>query len=510
MDPIRLLIRQYVNAAWRRRWIGVAVAWLVCIFGWTAITFIPNEYESSARLYVDADAVLTPLLSGIAADSAPSSQLEILMRTLLSRPNLEKVISKTDLDLSVTSASDRERLVKELSTTIRVVPQTRTLFTISYRNQSPKLAHDVVQTLLTMFVEKATGSNRTDMENARRFLEHQISSYEQQLRAAEKRRADFRAKYMDVLPNDAAPTSLGLEQARGQVKQLQGQLQDAITRRDALKAEVDKTPALVVVENTPAGIAAAAAGQTRLQQAKEQLRELLLRDTPQHPDVIAQKKLIAELEAHPDRTAASNAPGGTDAKRMVPNPIYDSLKVRLLDADSQVSSLRRQLDEATQHKDRIEKLQREQPGLLAEYQDMDRDYGVLRHNYEELLGRLQSANIAQAADTQADKVKLQIVDPPEMPRIPAAPNRVLLVTAVLVSGIGAGTVLVLLLSQLDRSFNTVDELRGLGLPVLGGVSVIRTRSILRRLMTFMRFASAVGMLVIVYGGLVLHILRAAA
>ena len=84
-------------------------------------------------------------------------------------------------------------------------PQTKNLFTITYRNQSPKLAHDVVQTLLTIFVESATGTNRTDMENARRFLEHQISSYEQQLRAAEKRRADFRAKYVDILPARPEP-----------------------------------------------------------------------------------------------------------------------------------------------------------------------------------------------------------------------------------------------------------------------------------------------------------------
>jgi hypothetical protein len=63
---------------------------------------------------------------------------------------------------------------------------------------------------------------------------------------------------------------------------------------------------------------------------------------------------------------------------------------------------------------------------------------------------------------------------------------------------------------MDRSFHTVDDLRGLGLPVLGGISVIRNRSIFRRLMLFMRFASAVGMLVLIYGGLVLHIMRSSA
>ena len=512
MDPIRLLIRQYINAAWRRRWTGVVVAWLVCAFGWGAVTFIPNDYESSARLYVDADAVLTPLLSGIEADSAPASQLELLQRTLLSRPNLEKVISKTDLDLTVANPSDRERLISRLSNEIRVVPQTRNLFTITYRDHSPKMAHDVVQTLLTIFVESATGGNRTDMENAKRFLEHQISSYEQQLRAAEKRRADFRIKYIDIFPGDINPSTFGVDQAKTQVKSLQGQLQDATSKRDALQKEVAQTPTLLVVENSssPAAIANV---QSQVAQAEDQLRVLLLRDTDQHPDVIAQKKLIANLKANPEKpppqpVTSATKPG--DVKRSVPNPIYDSLKVRLVDADSQVTSLQRQLDEATSVRDRLEKFQREQPGLLAEFQNMDRDYGVLRSNYEALLGRLQSANIAQAADTQADKVKLQIVDPPEIPRIAVAPNRVLLLSGVLFAGMAAGAVIVLLLSQMDRCFNTVDDLRDLGLPVLGGISIVRTRSIIRRLMVFMRFATALGVLVVIYGGLVLHVLRSSA
>src|ERR1700722_7810050 len=313
MDPIRLLIRQYINAAWRRRWTGVVVAWLVCALGWASITFIPNEYESSARLYVDADAVLTPLLTGLAADSAPQSQLELIQRTLLSRPNLEKVISKTALDLTVSNPSDRERLIKRLSNDIRVVPQTRNLFTITYRNRSAKLAHDVVQTLLTIFVESATGSNRNDMENARQFLEHQISSYQQQLRAAEKRRADFRTKYSDILPPklDAdAPYTSATETARSNLRALDGKLQDAAAARDTIRQELTNTPPMLVVETAPKGqINGPGQGKSKLQDAQEQLRLLLLKDTDQHPDVIAQRKLIESLRASPD--GGSPASGST-------------------------------------------------------------------------------------------------------------------------------------------------------------------------------------------------------
>ena len=160
--------------------------------------------------------------------------------------------------------------------------------------------------------------------------------------------------------------------------------------------------------------------------------------------------------------------------------------------------------------DRLEKVQHEQPGLLAEYQNMDRDYSVLRKNYEELLGRLQSANLAQAADTQADKVKLQIVDPPETPRLPAAPNRLLLVSGVLLAGLGGGLGVTILVGQLDRSFSTVDDLRGLGLPVLGGISTLGQLPFLQRFLTAVRFSAAVAGLVVIYGGLMVHILRTAA
>lgn len=534
MDSLRNLVTQYLRAAWRRRWMGVIVSWLVCGLGWVGVYAVPNIYESSARLYVDSDAILTPLLRGIAADSAPTTQLEILQRTLLSRPNLEKLISKTDLDLTLNGQSDRERLMTRLAVDIKVVPQTKSLFTIAYRDKSAKLAHDVVQTLLTIFVESATGTNRTDMENARRFLERQIASYEQQLRGAEKRRAEFRARYVDILPNETNPNVPALEGARTNAASLEGKLQDAMVSRDALKQEVENTPSMLVVESGPAALtqaqqaAAAAPVKNPVVEAENQLRMLLLRDTEDHPDVISQRKLIASLKAEEAKNASAAAtakamaaaaasktttPAAPDPnmlKRSLPNPVYDQLKVKLIEADTQIVSLQRQRDDAVRYRDKLEKMQREQPGLMAEYQNMDRDYSVLRKNYEELLARLQAANIAQAADTQADKIKLQVIDPPEIPRLPSAPNRLLMVSGVLAVGIAAGIGITILFGQMDRSFSTVEDLRSLGLPVLGGISVLGMAPLRQRLMTVLRFGFAVAILVSVYGGLMVHILRTAA
>jgi len=517
VDSMRLMIQQYLRAAWRRRWLGVVIAWLICGVGWVGVYMIPNQFESSARIYVDADAVLTPLLRGLAADTSPMTQLEVLQRTLLSRPNIEKLISKTDLDLTVNTPADRERLINHLISTIRVVPQTNNLFTITYRDKNPKLAHDVVQTLLTIFVESATGSNRNDMDNARRFLESQIASYQQQLRAAEKRRADFRARYTEILPNVNEPGVPALEAARTNVSNIQNQVQDKTVARDALQKELENTPPMLVAESTPEALAAAAQIQTPLQQAEEQLRMLLLKDTEDHPDVIAQRKLIELLKKQQAATApaggaaakAANA-GPAMLKRSVPNPVYDQLKVKLIDDNSELDALQRQLSQATQNRDRLEKIQREQPGLVVEYENTDRDYNALHAAYDQLLARLQAANIAQAADTQADKVKLQIIDPPDVPRLPAAPNRMLLVSGVLLAGLGAGIGVTILFGQFDSSFSTADDLRALGLPVLGGISVLGLASLRQRLTIAARFGVAVLLLVGLYGGLLIHILRSTA
>jgi polysaccharide chain length determinant protein (PEP-CTERM system associated) len=356
------------------------------------------------------------------------------------------------------------------------------------------------------------------MENARRFLERQIQSYEQQLRAAEKRRADFRVRYMEILPNDMNPNIGALEGARANVANLSGKLEDAVIQRDSLRQEVENTPPMLVAEGAVYG-ANGAAPKTKVQDAEDTLASLLLKDTDQHPDVIAQRKLIEFLKGKavtgpPVKTPPANgeeqAGTITTPKRSVPNPVYDQLKLKLIDSDTQVASLTRQRDEMVRTQDRLEKISKEQPGLFAEYMNMDRDYTVLRRNYEELLGRLQSANIAQAADTQADKVKLQVIDPPEVPRIPVAPNRPLLVTGVLLGGFSIGLGMTVLFGQLDRSFSSVDELRTLGLPVLGGISVLGMAPFRQRLMTAVRFGAAVAVLMVVYGGLMVHILRTAA
>ena len=506
MDDLRSLLQRYSFSIWRKRWIALGIAWVLCVGGWFAVATIPNQYEASARVYVDSDAVLTPLLRGLALDNTPTSQLELLQHTVLSRPNLEKLISKTDLELSVNSPSDLERLVFSLAENVKINPQTRNLFTISYRTTSPKLAYDVVQAMLTIFIESKTGTSRADMENARQFLEQQITQYEQKLRLSEAKRAEFRIKYLDLLPQDANGGLSHLEAARNTLAQLQEKLKDAQQHRDLVKQQLDSTP-----ENFDPNDAEAAglapAGNPLLLDAERHLAELRLKYTDNHPDVIAAKQLLDQIKSG---AIGGENTGGAPARplvaghvRGIPNPVNAQLKLQMLEADSQIATLQRQIADQSKDRDKLEAIARGVPGLMAEYADLNRDYDVLRRNHEELLSRREQMRIASAADTEAEKVKLEVVDPPQVPQNPVAPKRVLLDTAVLGLGLAGGVGFALMLLQFDSSFQTVDELRRLDLPVAGSISLITAVVPLhRRLLGVGGFAAAVLVLCAVWGGLI--------
>ncbi|MCR0985102.1 XrtA system polysaccharide chain length determinant [Roseomonas populi] len=486
------LIRRHARAGWRHRWAAMGVAWLVCLGGWAGIHALPSQYESSARLYADADAILGLLLRGIAIDGTPAGQVEVLQRTLLSRPNLEKVIVRTGLDAQAPDTASRDMLIQRLMKDIRITTQTRNLFTIDYRDRNPRVARDVVQTTLNLFMEAATATDRQQMESARSFVAQQIASYEVQLRQAERRKAEFQARYIDLLPSDANGGISRLEAARARLQQVQGELQDARTRRDLTQQQIDATPAQLVTETGGGG---GGGGDGRLAEAERSLRDLRLRYTDQHPDVLAARRAIADLRAN---GGGGGAPRSAPQRIARSNPLMEQLKVRLVDVNAQIASLERQERTGRAEVERLDAVARSEPEVQAQYLNLDRDYAVLRRNYEELLSRRESVQIAGAARTNSDRVRLEVVDPPTLPITPIAPNRLLLAAGVLVAGLAAGLLAAVALVRLDRTFYTLHDLRGLGLPVLGGLSAPPAP---RRLLPAITFAGVFVLLLAGFGAI---------
>jgi polysaccharide chain length determinant protein (PEP-CTERM system associated) len=503
----------FVQALWRHRWLAVGTAWLVCTTGWIGIAFIPTKYESTARVYLNADPLLTPLLRGLAADTDPGRHLDFMQRTLLSRPNLEQLIRLTDLDTGVRTPAEKEALFKRLASDISVSPITLNLLALSYRDGDPTVAKNIVQSLLTIFAEKMAGSSRAEMDSAQRFLDDEIASYRDQLRAAEKRRSDLAEKYPDIVRNRTPDAPGGddngnrLEQARGTVTQLKLELGDVTSKRDAIQKELAAVPTTLTVDHGPQIIVNG--GQltpidARLQELRRNLDGLLLKYTEEHPDVKAARQAITQLQAEATKSSSGGAAGNAANKGQIANGAYDQIKVKLVEAEADVAAVQRRLSEAETQQAKIEAIAKSAPGVLVQAQDLDRDYGVLKRNYMELVARRESTQIANAADTKTEKIQFRIVDPPQVPIVPVAPNRPLLMTYVLALGIAAGLVAPLLIMQLDRSFATLGQLRNLGIPILGSVSRLSIGASQRRAaLQLIGVTASALVLVAVYGTLLM-------
>jgi len=386
------------------------------------------------------------------------------------------------------------------------------LLTLSYRDSDPALAKNVVQSMLTIFAEKMAGSSRAEMDSAQRFLEGEIASYRDQLRAAEKRRAELAEKYPGIIQNRTPDMPPGddngsrLDQARAAVSRLKLELADAVTKRDALQKELASVPAVLTVDRGPQVIVAGARlgpVEERLQELRRNLDGLLLKFTESHPDVKAARQSIAQLQAEAGKSSGS--PGrAANSTGQIANGVYEQVKVKLVDAEAAVAALQRRLGEAENDQVQIEKIAQSAPGVLVQAQDLNRDYSVIKKNYEELVARREATQIANSADTKTEKIQFRIVDPPQVPIVPAAPNRPLLVSLVLVFGIGAGLAAPLLVMQLDRSFSTLSQLRNLGIPILGNVSRLALGAAQRRaVLQFAGVTASALVLVAVYGTLLL-------
>lgn len=508
MGSLKVLIFQYVRDIWRRRWIAIGVAWAICVVGWVVVSRMPDVYDSSARVYMNADEALTPLLHGIAVESDVDARLERMQRTLLSSTNMKKLIRMTDLDSKVKDNADREAMVAQLQKAIQIKPQTRNLFQVTYSSTDPQLAQSVVSNVLSLFMESGAGESRSNIDSAQRFLQTEIDRLETQLREAERKKSEFQTRYYDLLPNAESGGSR-LEQARADVQKITEDLNDAIAERDSLQKQLDAQQQYETIEKpstAPAGNEGlSTAPQTRLAQLKTQLETERATYTDQHPVVVALKHQIAALQQELAKAATEKKKPSGPSSQNIANPVYVEMARQLSEKETKIASLRRRLVSSEEERDKIEDEARRAPSVGAEFLNLDRDYEVVKKNYTELLARRESAQIAENAEKKGDKIDIRTIDTPEVPSLPSSPNRPLFLSMVLAAGFGAGIGVAFVLSQIDSSFSTTTALQSLGLPILGSISVINSFDRKPRywFLSAKAFAAACVMLFVVYGGLLL-------
>ena len=501
-DSLEQLLK-ILKPVWLRKWVVLLVAALVCATGWPYVYYKPDQYKAMARVFINSQSMLTPLLKGLAVDSNAKERLaDITRRTLLSRPNLETVVRQTDLDLLIETPQEKEMLLTALNERISVSGgDQQDIYIIEYKNEDAKLAKDVVETLLAIFVENTLGVARRDTTVTERFLDEQIEVYEKRLVAAEERLKEFKRANVGLMPTEAGGYFAKLDAATERLAQARLELSEAEQRRNQIRIQI-------AAELAANAEALQTSYDERLLLMEERLDELLLLYTEHHPDVIAVERAVEELtrlqQDEHERLSQEHVED-SNTINIVRGSIYGELKVTLGRVQADVSALRVRVEEYEKRVIELRRLVDTIPRVEAELAKLDRDYHINKENYETLVNRRESAKISREADQSVDDIQFKIIDPPVEPLVPIGPNRPVYLTLVLAAGLGLGGGVGWFLSLFRPTFINSRDLREYtDLPVLGSVSMVMNRGqLVRRNMENGFFVLFGLMLVVVYVALIL-------
>ncbi len=491
MNGIYDEVRIALHAVWIRRWLALAVAWGVCVLGWLVVSQMPSRYESRARVFVQMRSVLP---TGQVDDASAARNIDTIRQTLTAAVNLEKVVRGTDLSATVANDKDLADRVAGLSSAIKVTAQQDNLFEITATASSPKLAKQITQKLIDLFVEQNLAGDRTSNAQSLSFLDGQLADLQKKLADAEAKRADFQNRYLGALPGTGS-VSDRIAAAREQMAQVESDLAAAQSSLSAVNGQMGSTPPVV------AGAAGIAPGigpaRARLNALQGQLADARARGyTDGHPDVVALRQQLAGAQA----AAAHEPMAGGSAAGTQPNPLYLSLKSMQADKAAQVAALQMRRGQIQSGLDQLNAKLAGNPEVAAQQGQIDRDYQVTKDQYDQLLAQRQQIALKGQAQTQTDAVKFSVIDPPSSSRTPVAPKRPLLLTGVLLAGVGAGVGAAFALAQVQTTFPTVQRLeKAAGMPVIGAIGETVTQiQMLDRRRKLRLFAGGAGALALAW------------
>ena len=486
--------KTYLSGLWKYRVSGL-VATLICgVLGIILTVVLPGNYEATARAYVDTKSILQPLMQGMTVQPDVQGQIQMMARTLVSRPNLEAIVQATGLDREVKTQKDREALLQTLEKNIKFKPAGGTNFySLEYRNPDQQTALKVVNLLLETFVKAARTGKTSDTQHAVDFIDQEITKAKETLLKTETALKEFKIQHIEVMPNLAQDYVARSADIQRELQTARLEYRQAVNSRSAIRARLEAIP-----EYVPAGGSQTDGGgsetERRLEAARKKLDDLLVRYTDAHPDVINTRSTIRDLER--ELVRESNRPADPRPGRgKVPNRLYQEMSIAMAEADAKVASLAARVSEAEAQSKRAREIALAIPKVEAEYIQLNRDYDSNKQNYEKLLQRRDAARLAGSIEENTGTREFRVVDPPRVSPRPVSPNRPLLLGIFFVVSLVLGLAVALVRELANPAFYEPNALKAATkVPLFGAITRYRDEAAqkLARKQSFRFTATLVG------------------
>jgi polysaccharide chain length determinant protein (PEP-CTERM system associated) len=484
---------EYLKILRRRKWfiilptiaITAAVSWVVYK--------LPDVYESSTLIVVKPSTLPTYVVTAGTDDL--TRQLTSITPVVTSRSELEPLVQKYDLYKAERMRGEpMEGVIDMMRMDIKVTPNTSRNdvtngFNITYRYRDPRITQAIAAELAGKYISAQTSNNSSSAIAARTFMDNQVNQARAALAEVDKQLLEFKSGHIGELPSEVQALFNQLSGLREEQKALMsevGRLQDRraaattqLTTVKAARAQAIEDAARDLTDpktTLPYSqlVMRKAALQGELTRMTQELRE-------KHPDVLAKKKEIDQVQEHMDMMVADwkeKIKEREERLRKNPDVAYAAAEQEIKLTEGEI---KRQQGLLAQNESQIASIverMNKVPGVEVALSAIERDYQVKKSALDDLLVQQQKISLNAEATTQQQGEGIEVIDPANLPSKPVAPKRFLLSSLGIAVGIGLGLVLVGIFEgpRLLTIQNTEDARHYTGLPVLLAVPELLTPS----------------------------------
>lgn len=477
-----------LEIAYRRKWLIIIPLILGTGIGGGMAYILPPFFKSSTLIMVEQQKVPEAYVK--ATDETPiESRLNTISQQIMSRTKLEQIVTDFNLfkEKKVKGKSAYETILKWVgiapSSKINMEEQIENMrknieikvhgekgsqkggdaFTISFSGSDPLVTMQVTNTLASLFIEENLKVREQYAEGTSEFLADELEKAKQELENQEKALKSFKEMYMGRLPQQMEANLRTLDRLQIELQSTHAALKNAEDRKTILEEQgTAMSEAASSIQRTPM--------EGELARLKSELSTLLSTYKENYPDVVIAKNRIKEVEKElADAMEKEPVPQVAQSRGNQRAEMTANLSL----VTSQINALKKQEGNIRNQIKVYQKRVEDTPESEQVMADIERNYETSQKNYQVLLEKKMSANLAENMEKRQKGERFRIIDPANLPEKPFKPDRIKVMLGGSAVGLGLGAGLVYLLEFLNPAFRRPDDFNGvLDIPVLAVIPVI--------------------------------------
>lgn len=446
------MINYLPTILWQRRYHMIACLVIAVAIGVGLAFSLPRTYRSTATLLVQSQDLPTTIVDA-PANGAVEQRIARIREQVLSRGDLIQLIEQNDLYEKERQSQPLSKIIETMrhATSVGALSsdigqqsgtQNNTIaIAMSFDYPDPAKAQAVLQSFVTKFLSMSSEDVEDQASITVRFLQDQANKLQAQISDIEGQITALKERNGAALANTGAPPLIDTGSFSAQITSLQNENRQLIAQ--------SRHPA-----QTNNALAAA---EAQLAAAQAQYSD-------NHPDVIAAKERVSELRKMTQQSGNSD----------------NSIQEQIAANNQAIHQLMGQRDEMLSRANAAMAGQSRAPAIMEQAMQLENRATTLRNQYQSVSENLLKAQNGARMASEQRAERLSLVEPANLPDHPFSPNRLLLIGAAAILGLGLGLFVALGLEFVNRPVRSPRQLEQLGLPVIGIVPLIHSKPRARR------------------------------